>query len=219
MPTADSGVVYVVDDDVALRAAVAMLLESAGLRVRCFASGDEFLREVGNEARGCLITGMRMPGMSGLELQERLLAAGSPLSVIVVTGHGDVPAAVQALKAGAVDFLQKPFAPERLIECVRGALERDRAARHRLATLDALTAREREVLELLVDGAANKVVAVELGISERTVEQHRARLMKKLGARSIADLMRLAMGAGLGGDAGGREGAAGLQHRLRREGG
>ncbi|MCW5655948.1 response regulator [Hydrogenophaga sp.] len=193
----DEGVVFVVDDDDALRGALVLLVESAGMRARGFASADAFLREVGTDAAGCLVTDMRMPGLSGLELQQRLVADGSVLPVIVLTGHGDVPAAVQALKAGAVDFLQKPFAPERLIECVRGALERGCAERARRVLFDTLTARERDVLAMLMEGGANKVIAIDLGISERTVELHRARLMKKLGVRTVAELMKLAMAAGL----------------------
>ena len=137
-----------------------------------------------------------MPGLSGLDLQERLGAGPHAMPVVMVTGEGDVPAAVRALKAGAVDFIEKPFASEVMLDRVREALDRDARARAAGSRFDALTAREREVMEKLLDGCANKVVAIDLGISERTVEQHRARLMHKLGVRSVAELLQLAIAAG-----------------------
>ncbi len=196
--------VLVVDDDVTIRDSLSMMLRSAGYEVRCFASAQEFLAEP-FDAGGCVIADVRMPGMGGLELQEEIARADLHLPVIFVTGHGDVSLAVRAMKSGAVDFIEKPFRNEALVASVERALEigrqwRDRAeakreAQHHLAML---TARERDVLERLVKGNANKVVALDLGISPRTVEIHRANIMSKLNARSLSDLVRLAMAAAEG---------------------
>jgi two-component system, LuxR family, response regulator FixJ len=196
-------IVFVVDDDDAVRDSLSLLLETSGHRVRAFASAQNLLDALTPEARGCIIADVRMPGMDGLELQERLAARRIGLPVIIMTGHGDVPIAVRAMKAGAVDFIEKPFAEEPLLETVRLALvqsERDRrrsgepSAEERLAQL---TTREREVLEAMVAGHPNKVIAHLLQISPRTVEIHRARVMEKTGARSLSHLVRLALQAGV----------------------
>ena len=201
------GIVHVVDDDPAMRASLSLLLGSAGFDAVLHESGARMLAALDEtppaEVARCLVTDVHMPGMGGLELQATLSAGPHAMPVIVITGQGDVPAAVRALKAGAVDFIEKPFAPEVLLQCVGEALERDAATRReRGLARDAgermacLTAREAEVLDKLLDGCANKVVAIDLGISERTVEQHRARLMRKLSVRSVAELMELAIRAG-----------------------
>ena len=199
-------VVYVVDDEPAMRASLALLLASAGLEASVHESGPCLLSALDTApapVRRCLVTDLHMPGMGGLELQERLSASPHAMPVVVITGQGDVPAAVRALKAGAVDFIEKPFPPELLLERVGEALERDRrlradSERVRAACkrMETLTARETEVMHRLLDGCANKVVAIELGISERTVEQHRARVMRKLAVRSVAELVELAIRAG-----------------------
>ncbi len=190
--------VYVVDDDDAVRRALRMLLESDGHEVVDYPSADAFLEACGPQSRGCLISDIRMPGLNGLELQASLRERGVDLPVIMLTGHGDVPAAVQSLKAGAVDFIEKPFDPAHLLAQVARALELDeqrnaaRASDARLGALLAqLTPREREVVACVARGHSNKVVASNLGISERTVELHRGRGMKKLQVRTVADLVRL----------------------------
>ena len=194
-------VVFVVDDDPAVRESLEVLLQSAGLASRAYSNAQEFLDERPGDIIGCLIVDIRMPGLSGLELQEELNRRGSRLPLIILTGHGDVPAAVQALKAGAADFLQKPFNPQSLLDLVEEALNRHTrirdadARRAEIASrLDTLTPREREVMALIVRGNANKVVALDLGISERTVELHRSRVMKKMRTRSLANLARMLPG-------------------------
>ncbi len=191
--------VFVVDDDAAMRDSLSMLIRSVGLGVQTFASAGAFLDSREADRPGCLIADIRMPGMSGLELQERLTASADHMPVIILTGHGDVSTAVRAMKSGAVDFLQKPFQAERLLELIQHALEKDAAERDaadlrtRIARrLQTLTRREGEVARLVVAGRANKVIAIELQISERTVELHRARIMKKMRARSLAELVRMA---------------------------
>jgi two-component system response regulator FixJ len=203
--------VLVVDDDADVRESLRILLQSAALDVQCFASARDFLERLQENCApdgrvregGCLILDISMPSMSGLQLQEEIARAGLGLPVIVLTGHGDVGLAVQAMKAGAVDFIEKPFDGEILLGSVERALEVGRRLRGRAAqtegarrALAALTARERDVLEHLVRGQPNKVVAYELGISPRTVEIHRARIMSKLKSRSLSDLVRLALAAG-----------------------
>ena len=197
-----SPVVHVVDDDAAVRDSLAFLLQAAGHAVRSHASAEALLAAVSDLAEGCVLTDVRMPGLDGLGLQRRLAELGLPLAVVVMTGHADVPLAVQAMKAGAVDFLQKPFSEERLLDVVRQALatqERARvteaAAAEAAARLAALTPREREVLDELVAGHPNKVIAQTLGASPRTIEVHRARVMEKLGVRSLPDLVRLVLAA------------------------
>jgi FixJ family two-component response regulator len=195
--------VFLVDDDEPVRQAVSLLLRSAGLPCETFASGDEFLAAFDPARPGCLVVDMRMPGMSGLDLQARLQEAGHAIPVIVITGHGDVPAAVRALKQGAVDFIEKPFNEQILLDAVNRALARDRESRsHRhdlercRERLDALTEREREVMNLVVDGQPNKIIADRLALSVKTVEYHRGNVMAKLQVESVADLVKLVLKAG-----------------------
>lgn len=194
MPT--TGTVYIVDDDEAVRSALRMLMASCGLRAQVFASPRELLEAVQPSWIGCLLLDVRMPGMSGLDLHEQLIARGIQLPVILLTGHGDVPMAVRAMKRGAFDFVQKPFNDQMLLDRINEALVLDagnRGQRRQLALLreryERLSAREREVLDHLVQGQLNKVIAAELGISERTVELHRARVMEKMEAASLAQLV------------------------------
>jgi two-component system response regulator FixJ len=199
---AETGLVHVVDDDYAVRDSLALLLGAAGFAARTYASATDFLAVASGLAGDCVLTDVRMPDMDGLALQRRLAEAGATLKVIVMTGHGDVPIAVAALKAGAVDFLEKPFDDERLIEAVRAALTASEDARRHAATVAEiaarrakLTKREREVLDLLVAGNPSKSIAHDLGASPRTVEVHRARVMEKMGARSLAELVRMVIAA------------------------
>jgi len=192
--------VYVVDDDDGMRRALSLLLNTVGYKTAAFASPREFLDRFKTDAAGCLILDIRMPGMSGLELQQHLNRMGSMLPVIFVTGHGDVPMAVQAMKEGAFEFVQKPFRDQDLLDRVNHALELDKENRSSLALradvlqrFESLTPREKQVMQLVVDGAANKVIAIDLGLSERTVEIHRAKAMEKMGARSVAHLVKLQM--------------------------
>jgi two-component system response regulator FixJ len=192
--------IFIVDDDPAVRDSLATLLESSGFRTESFESATKFLASGGAARRGCLIADIRMPDMDGLALQEELARRSAMLAVIIVTGHGDVPLAVRAMKAGAVDFLEKPFDEESLLTSVRRAAELISSAGTRIAAFEDaqtrladLTRREREVLELVVAGRANKVIAHELGISPRTVELHRARVMDKMNARTVADLVRITL--------------------------
>ena len=184
-------VVFVVDDDAAARDSIAMLVRSEGLAVRTFDSVRSFLAEWDRSEPSCLITDVRLPGLSGLDLQERLAGVDDAPPIIFITGFGTIPAAVRALKAGAIDFLEKPFDPAALLAQVREALARDRERRSATRRLGALTRREGQVLERVARGDTNKVVAVNLGISVRTVELHRARGMRKLGARSVVELVEL----------------------------
>ena len=190
--------VFVVDDDAAVRDSLRMLLKSVGLPVEVFESGQEFLDADRDDRPGCLVLDIRMPGMSGLELQVKLNERHSILPIIFITGHGDVPMAVEAMQAGAVDFIQKPFRDQDLLDRIGQALEKDAAARQQLAERSAierrlatLTPRETEVLRLVVAGKANKVIAGDLNLSQRTVEIHRARVMEKMRAQSIAHLVRM----------------------------
>ena len=199
-------VVYVVDDDDGMRRALTVLITTVGYQPIAFAKPTEFLAKFDPNQPGCLVLDVRMPEMSGLEVQQHLNKAGSMLPVILVSGHGDIPMAVQAMKDGAFDFLQKPFRDQELIDRINGALKLDAQNREsvdRLADLKArqesLTPREREVLVLVVDGKANKVIAIDLGLSERTVEIHRANVMEKMGARSVAHLVKMHLT--LGGEA------------------
>ncbi len=194
------GTIFIVDDDREVRQAVALLMESVGLPVETYASADEFLDRFDPDRPGCLVLDVRMPGMSGLELQARLAAEAMHPPVIIITGHGDVPMAVRAVRAGAVDFIEKPFNDQALLDSVHRALEldaRQRGQARELAEirrrLDALTPRERQVLELVVRGLRNKMIAAELGVSQSTVEAHRARVMEKTGARTLSDLMRMVL--------------------------
>jgi len=194
--------VHVVDDEPAIRESLAMLLRSMGLASRAYASAQEFLEAWRPQGAECLVCDVRMPGMSGLELQEALSARSARLPVVLITGHGDVAMAVRAMKAGASDFIEKPFNDQVLLDAVNRALARARdgqgAGRAEVeARLSALTPREREVLVLVVEGRPNKVVATRLGLSTRTVEVHRARVMEKMQARSLAELVRMAILCGL----------------------
>jgi len=196
--------VYIVDDDDAVRDSLAVLLEACGYRVRGFAMAREFLDAAPALPHGCLIADIRMPRMDGLELQQHLAQRRLQFPTIVITGHGDVPLAVRAMKAGALDFIEKPFATPTILASVATALARLDAAAERdpvgaaaAAKLDLLSSREREVLEGLLAGFPNKTIAYDLAISPRTVEIHRARLMDKMGARSLSELVRLALAAGL----------------------
>jgi len=202
------GTVFVVDDDADVRDSVCALLESAGLASEAYDSALAFLAAYVPGRHGCVIADVRMPDMDGMTLQAELGKRGSGLPVIVVTGHADVPLAVRAMKAGAVDFIEKPFDDEILISSVRRALAQEVSSREqaslaeRAASLIAtLSARERQVLELLVAGRPNKVIAYELDISPRTVEIHRAHVMEKMEAKSLSDLVRAALAAGISGPA------------------
>jgi two-component system response regulator FixJ len=202
-------IVFVVDDDADVRDSVCALLESAGFASEPYGSAVAFLAAYQPSRHGCVIADIRMPDMDGMALQAELGKRGAALPVIVVTGHADVPLAVQAMKAGAVDFIEKPFDDEVLISSVRRALaqavstrEQASAAQRAEALIATLSARERQVLELLVVGRSNKVIAYELDISPRTVEIHRAHVMEKMEARSLSDLVRSALAAGISGAAG-----------------
>jgi two-component system response regulator FixJ len=197
-------VVFVVDDDPGMRQSLTRLIESIQLPVEAYASAQEFLEAYDGDRPGCLVLDIRMPGMSGLELQEHLHRKQFPLPVIVVTGHGDIPMAVRAMQHGAVDFIEKPFRPQILLDRVGDAVKRSlqawREQRHRrVATsrLGRLTRREREVLRHLLDGRAVKEIATHLGLSHKTVQVHRAHIMEKTQCNSIADLIRVATAAGL----------------------
>ena len=197
--------VFVVDDDPAVLKGICRLLRSAGLEALPFSSPQEFLARVDLETEGCAVLDLAMPGLDGLTLQRELSRRGSGIPVVFLTGHGDVPTSVQALKNGAADFLTKPVEDAVLLQAVRAALDADRtwrAARRDLAEirrrLETLTPREREVLEGVVSGRLNKQVGSELGITEKTVKVHRGRVMEKMGASSLADLVRLAERAGIG---------------------
>lgn len=190
--------VFVVDDDEPVRDAIGMLLETVDIPYESFASAQDFLDAYDRGRSGCLVLDIRMPGMSGLELQQRLIDMRSPIPIVFITGHGDVPMAVEAMKRGAVDFIRKPFRDQELLDRVHEALAMDAGQREAHQNLeqirgkvDALTPREREVFARVADGQANKVVAIDLGISERTVEIHRSQVMQKTGARSLADLVRM----------------------------
>ncbi len=189
--------VYVVDDDDAIRDSLMMLLRSIGLAGQSYASATDFLDAYDPKQHSCLITDIRMPGMSGLDLQRELREHGAPIPIILITGHGDVPMAVEAMKEGALDFIEKPFRDQELLDRVQQALTWDDD--HRSKNLEALsiqerlatlTPRESEVMDLVVQGHANKVIAQDLGVSQRTVEIHRARVMEKMNMRSLAALVR-----------------------------
>ena len=190
--------VYIVDDDDGMRRALSALMSTVGYNAVAFERPDEFLRKLDSNQHGCVVLDVRMPGMSGLEVQQQLNRNGSMLPVILMTGHGDIPMAVQAMKDGAFDFLQKPFRDQDLLDRINSALKQDaenRAIVERHADLkrrsESLTPREREVMAMVVDGRANKVIAIDLGLSERTVEIHRANVMEKMDARSVAHLVKM----------------------------
>ena len=196
--SSDQQTVFLVDDDASIRHALGLLMETIAQPCETFASAQEFLDAVNNDRPGCLVSDIRMPGMSGLELQSKLAERGSSLPVIFITGHGDVPMAVEAMQKGAISFIQKPFRDQELLDCITTAMEQDRTQREASIALseietrlDSLTKREREVMELVVAGKPNKIVAYELGVSQRTVEIHRSRVMEKMGAGSLAELVRM----------------------------
>lgn len=196
--------VYIVDDDEAVRDSLSALLESKGYAVTSFGSAPEFLETARSLPAGCLVVDIRMPEMDGLELQQRLIERSLGFPLIVITGHGDVPLAVRAMKAGAIDFIEKPFASEAILDSLAAAFARlatptgqDPAAGAAASKLNLLSSREREVLEGLLAGLPNKSIAYDLGISPRTVEIHRARVMDKMGARSLSELIRLALAGGV----------------------
>jgi two-component system response regulator FixJ len=193
-------IVFIVDDDEAVRNSLRLLVKSVGLSATALASAQEFLASYDPLQPGCLVLDVRMPGMSGLELQQRLNLRGAVIPVIFITGHGDVPMAVEAMQQGAFDFLQKPFRDQDLMDRIQRALEKDRANRAELGERshireqhETLTPREREVLAMVASGKANKAMAADLGLSQRTIEIHRARVMEKMGASSLAQLVRMVL--------------------------
>lgn len=195
-----SATVFVVDDDPAIRESLRWLIESVGLNVKVFATAQEFLESYESSTPSCLVLDIRMPGMSGLDLQTELGKRDIRLPVIIITGHAEVPVAVRAMKSGAFDFIEKPFSDQLLLDRISRAIESDTQARHTRSEhagvavrLAQLTPREREVMDLVIAGKANKVIAAELGLSPKTVEVHRAHVMKKMQAESLADLVRLGL--------------------------
>jgi len=197
-------VVFIVDDDASVRKGLERLVRSVGLRGKTFASAPEFLQCAASDGPSCLVLDVRMPGVSGLALQETLATAGHRIPIIFITGHGDIAMSVRAMKAGAVDFLPKPFNDQDLLEAIQEAIARDRQARQEWAVLqaiqqrtDLLTPRERDVLGLVVAGLLNKQIAAELGLSEKTVKAHRAQVMEKMQVSSVAQLVLLAEKVGL----------------------
>jgi FixJ family two-component response regulator len=206
--SAERAVVFVVDDDPSMRRALESLLRSVGHDVRLFSSAQEFMQAERPDAPGCLVLDVRLPGMSGLAFQEELAKAGVALPVVFITGHGDVPMTVRAMKAGAAEFLTKPFDDQVLLDAVHAAIERDRARRRDAASraalkarYDELTERERQVMKLVVAGRVNKQIAAELGLSLVTVKVHRGQVMRKMLAKSVAELVRMADRLGLPGAA------------------
>jgi FixJ family two-component response regulator len=196
--------VYIVDDDVSVRRSLARLVRGAGHRVETFPSAGEFLEQDRHTGPGCLVLDVTMPGLSGLGLQERLAEEQAPVPVVFITGEGDIPTGVQAMKAGAVDFLCKPVRAPQLLSAINEALDRDRRARERGAAVEevrrrvqTLTEREREVMALVVTGLMNKQIATRLGVAEKTIKVHRARVMDKMQADSVPDLVRMAEKVGM----------------------
>ncbi|WP_238384924.1 response regulator transcription factor [Hahella chejuensis] len=195
-------IVYVVEDDEAVRDSLLLLLRAEGYSTKGYSSAQSFLEEEVADLNGCLVLDIRMPGMTGMELHKKLLEMGCALPVIFVTGHGDVAMAVEAMKLGAVDFVQKPYREEDLLEKVKGALamdaEQKEALRHKeklRQKIESLTPRELEIMEMMIEGNANKVIAIELNISQRTVEIHRSRVMQKMGTHSLAQLVQMVLAA------------------------
>jgi FixJ family two-component response regulator len=191
-------IVYIVDDDQSIRHAMSLLLKSVHIDHQVFSSADEFLELYDGNGNGCLVLDIRMPGLGGLELQDKLIESDIALPIIFITGHGDIPMAVEAMQKGAFDFIQKPFRDQELLDrigdALNTALERqsERALKHDVQMrINTLTKREHEVLDLVVTGKPNKIIAYELGVSQRTIEIHRARVMEKMAARSLAELVRM----------------------------
>src|ERR1051325_8267540 len=206
MATQDQATVVVIDDDASVRKALDNLFRSVGLEVELFSSPQEFLQSERPDRPGCIVLDVRFPGRSGLDMQREISAANTPLPIIFITGYGDIPMSVRAMKAGAVEFLTKPFRDQDLLDAVQQALDRDRGARQERAELDdlrrrfeSLTRREREVMGLVVAGRLNKQIAGDLGVSEMTVKMHRRQVMRKMQATGVAQLVRLADQLGIGG--------------------
>ncbi|NWF86059.1 MAG: response regulator transcription factor [Bryobacteraceae bacterium] len=197
-------IIAIVDDDLSAREGLGSLIRSAGLRVETFASADEFLARPAGETPSCLVLDLQMPGLSGLDLQKRLAEVGLEIPIVFLTGHGSIPASVQAIKGGAVEFLTKPFDEQDLLRAIQEAIERDRTTRQRNTDLrdlrercESLTGREREIMQQVVSGLLNKQIAAELKISEYTVKIHRGHVMRKMRADSVADLVRMADSLGI----------------------
>jgi FixJ family two-component response regulator len=202
--SADDSIVFIVDDDQSMCDALTRLLGTVGLRAQAFATAHEFLRTKRPATPSCLVLDVRLPGLSGLDLQRELADVDPPIQIVFITAHGDIPMTVQALKAGAVEFLTKPFRDQQLLDAVQSAIDRDRSARHQRAQLaelrrryESLTQREREVMTLVVTGLLNKQIAAQLRTSEATVKAHRAQLMHKMEAESVARLVTIAERLGL----------------------
>jgi len=203
MPRPELPLIAIVDDDPSVREGLSSLIRSAGLKVESFASAQEFLARPAAEAPSCLVLDLQLPGLSGLDLQKRIAEVGMEIPIVFLTGHGNIPASVQAMKAGAVEFLTKPFDDEELLRAIQEAIDRDRRTRQRQEDIrqlrdryESLTAREQEVMQQVVSGLLNKQIAAELNITEFTVKIHRGRVMRKMHADSLADLVR--MGENLG---------------------
>ena len=201
-----ASIVFVVDDDPSVRRAIQRLVESVGLPVKLFGSAADFMNSGHPDVPSCLVLDIRLPGISGLDFQRELAKAQNEIPTIFITAHGDIPMTVRAMKAGAVEFLTKPFRDQDLLDAIQIALERDRARRQRQADiailqerLESLTPREREVLPLVVSGLPNKQVAAEIGTTEATIKVHRSQLMKKMGADSLPELVRMAEKIGIHG--------------------